>query len=132
MESIGYRIAKARRYLGMNQKELCDKVNINEATLSRYENNLREPKASILIELSQVLEVSTDYLLGVTNIRNHNILQDSYPKDIETIYNIISEMLSKDGLTLYGRDTSRDDFEFMIRMIKSSILMVHNDKIKSI
>ena len=26
MESIGERITKARRYLGMNQKELCEKA----------------------------------------------------------------------------------------------------------
>ena len=49
MESIGERITKARRYLGMNQKELCEKADINEATLSRYENGLREPNMYSLI-----------------------------------------------------------------------------------
>ena len=57
MESIGERITKARRYLGMNQKELCEKAEINEATLSRYENGLREPKAATLSKLAEILEV---------------------------------------------------------------------------
>lgn len=85
MASIGDRILNLRKELNLNQKELAEKVGITEASLSRYENNLREPKAEIIIRLSNVLNCSTDYLLGKTNIRNETILPNEklYKKSIE-------------------------------------------------
>ena len=65
MESLGDRIANLRKELDINQKELATKVGITEASLSRYENNLREPKSEIIVRLAKALETSTDYLLGV-------------------------------------------------------------------
>lgn len=85
MASIGDRILNLRKELNLNQKELAEKVGITEASLSRYENNLREPKAEIIIRLSNALNCSTDYLLGKTNIRNETILPNEklYKKSIE-------------------------------------------------
>ena len=67
MESLGDRIANLRKELDINQKELASKVGITEASLSRYENNLREPKSEIIVRLAKALETSTDYLLGVND-----------------------------------------------------------------
>ena len=36
METMGERIAKARMYMNLNQRELAKKANIAEPTLSRY------------------------------------------------------------------------------------------------
>nr|UWI48479.1 helix-turn-helix domain-containing protein [Clostridioides difficile] len=65
MESLGDRISKLRKELDINQKELATKVGITEASLSRYENNLREPKSEIIVRLAKALKTSTDYLLGI-------------------------------------------------------------------
>lgn len=67
MASIGERILNLRKELNLSQKELAEKTGITEASLSRYENNLREPKAEIVIKVSEVLGCSTDYLLGRTD-----------------------------------------------------------------
>lgn len=67
MASIGERILNLRKNLNLSQKELAQKVGITEASLSRYENNLREPKAEIIAKISETLGCSTDYLLGLTN-----------------------------------------------------------------
>ena len=67
MESLGDRIANLRKELDINQKELATKVGITEASLSRYENNLREPKSELIVRLAKALETSTDYLLGVND-----------------------------------------------------------------
>ncbi|MCC0658841.1 helix-turn-helix transcriptional regulator [Clostridioides sp. ZZV14-6154] len=77
MESLGDRIAKLRKELDINQKELATKVGITEASLSRYENNLREPKSEIIVRLAKALKTSTDYLLGInenTKINRENKL----------------------------------------------------------
>lgn len=63
-ESIGKRILRLRLNKDMKQKELADTVGITEATLSRYENELRSPKGEIVLKLAKALGVSSDYLLG--------------------------------------------------------------------
>lgn len=91
MASIGERILNLRKELNLNQKELAEKTGITEASLSRYENNLREPKAEIVIKISEVLGCSTDYLLGRTDNRidytnksnNDNNEFENY-KEVET------------------------------------------------
>lgn len=123
MESIGDRIIKARRYLGMNQKELCEKAEINEATLSRYENGLREPKAATLSKLAEILEVSTDYLLGITDIRNYKTLKDDMNKSVESIYENTKEMLKQDGLMLYGKPATKEDIDHILKAMKVGMLM---------
>lgn len=73
MASIGERILNLRRELNLNQKQLAEKIGITEASLSRYENNLREPRAEIVAELAKVFDCSADYILGRTNVRYEDI-----------------------------------------------------------
>ena len=55
MGIIAERITKARKELGLNQKELAKKANLTEANLSRYENGIREPKSAVLARLADAL-----------------------------------------------------------------------------
>lgn len=91
MASIGERILKLRKDLNLNQKELADKVGITEASLSRYENNLREPKAEIIAKISEVLGCSTDYLLGRTDNKNECIESNLYENNAISTYGEIGE-----------------------------------------
>ena len=82
MASIGDRIVNLRKELNLSQKELAEKVGITEASLSRYENDLREPKAEIITRLSNALNCSTDYLLGKTDFKGETTLpNDKLYKD---------------------------------------------------
>jgi transcriptional regulator with XRE-family HTH domain len=83
--SIGDRILNLRKELNLSQKELAEKVGITEASLSRYENDLREPKAEIITRLSNALNCSTDYLLGKTDIKDETALPNGklYKDSIE-------------------------------------------------
>jgi transcriptional regulator with XRE-family HTH domain len=74
LKKIGDRILELRKQKDMSQKELSDKAQITEASLSRYENNLREPKAEIVGKIAKALDTTTDYLLGINdNPENSNI-----------------------------------------------------------
>lgn len=66
MNTIGQRIKALREDLDLSQKELAANVNITEATLSRYENDLREPKVSIIVRLAKELNTTSDFLLGLS------------------------------------------------------------------
>lgn len=61
------RLKNARNRIKLTQEELATKVNTTKATISNYENGYSSPSNDMLILLSDVLNVSTDYLLGRSN-----------------------------------------------------------------
>ncbi|GAA0234364.1 helix-turn-helix domain-containing protein [Metaclostridioides mangenotii] len=108
MESLGERITRLRKKSNLSQRELADKTNLTEATLSRYENDLREPKGEVIVKIANALDVTTDYLLGRTdeiNVKKEN-KNTSDEKEIEKI---IDELLQQDDLMLCGQIADEDD-----------------------
>lgn len=64
---IGKRIITLREKRGWTQRELANRININVSVMNRIESNDRPVKDCELLTLANVLDVSTDYLLGRTN-----------------------------------------------------------------
>ena len=60
---IGSRIAFLRRRKGMTQEGLASLLAVSPAAVGAYEQGRRSPSAAMLVELSHVLGVSTDFLL---------------------------------------------------------------------
>ena len=52
----------------MMQKELAEKIGVNEMAISRYIHGGRIVSVSILIDICKALNVSADYLLGLTEV----------------------------------------------------------------
>ena len=61
------RIRELRKEIGITQEQLAKLLNINRATLSRYESGEIDPPSSQLQRISDVLHVPVDYLLGYVN-----------------------------------------------------------------
>ncbi len=61
---IGQKIKKLRNKKGLLQKELADKLNLSQQTISLYESEKREPDYATLKKIADFFDVSTDYLLG--------------------------------------------------------------------
>lgn len=56
----------------ISQKWLADAADTKEATISRYVTGVnKSPNVDILINIAKALNVSTDYLLGLTDIPKH-------------------------------------------------------------
>lgn len=66
------RLKKARKSNRLTQEGLAKKVNSTKGTISNYENGHSTPSNEMLIELSKVLDVSTDYLLGRSDNKDIN------------------------------------------------------------
>lgn len=60
---MGERIKKIRKSKGWSQIKLAEKIGITSGGLSGLEANKRDTSKTTLIKLSEVLEVSADYLL---------------------------------------------------------------------
>ena len=61
---FGERLLLVLKEKGMTQRELAEKININETALSRYVNGSRKPRMDILVNIARALNVSVEYLTG--------------------------------------------------------------------
>jgi transcriptional regulator with XRE-family HTH domain len=57
----------ARKAKKLTQKELGDKLGINDLRISRYENGVMIPRADVLRMLAKELGVSMEFLLEKTS-----------------------------------------------------------------
>jgi transcriptional regulator with XRE-family HTH domain len=62
--TLGEKIKIARLRKKMSQKDLGELADVHQKNISKYEQNLVIPSAVALKKIADVLEVTTDYLLG--------------------------------------------------------------------
>jgi transcriptional regulator with XRE-family HTH domain len=66
-ETLGDRIRKARGKRGLSQRALAEKLGITRAAMSQIESGVtRDPSGSRLRDMAVELNVSVDYLVGLT------------------------------------------------------------------
>ena len=63
MKTLGTKIAEYRKLKKMTQEELASKLNVSSQAVSKWENDLSIPDLPILIELSDIFNVSLDELI---------------------------------------------------------------------
>ena len=62
-----FRLKQIRKERKISQLRLAIDLNMNQNTISRYENREREADYETLIRFADYFEVSLDYLLGRTD-----------------------------------------------------------------
>ena len=65
MTILGTRIEEARLKEGISQAQLARMLGVTKETVSRWESGDKEPTPEHLRDLTIVLKVSGDYLLGI-------------------------------------------------------------------
>ena len=61
------RIRELRKNRGMNQEALASFIGVSQQTISKIERNTDSLSVDILIRLSDQFNVTTDYLLGLSD-----------------------------------------------------------------
>ncbi|MFP7702160.1 helix-turn-helix domain-containing protein [Bacillus sp. C15] len=64
------RLKQRRKAMGFTQTQLAEKVNTKKTTISNYETGYSTPSNEMLRDLADVLDTTTDYLLG--RVDNHS------------------------------------------------------------
>lgn len=64
---LGKRLRELREEKGMTQKEVAAALGLNSVTYLHYEKSQREPPLTVLADMAKFFEVTTDYLLGLTD-----------------------------------------------------------------
>lgn len=62
--NIGSKIKELMQKQGITQKQLANRLNVQEATISRYISNDREPNAENLANIATALNTTVDFLLN--------------------------------------------------------------------
>jgi transcriptional regulator with XRE-family HTH domain len=65
IESRGQRIARLRREKGLTQAELAQRLRVSQPVVSDYENNVIRLPADVVVQIAEILDASTDELLGM-------------------------------------------------------------------
>ncbi len=83
--TLGARIKEYRCKRGYTQSQMAAKLGMTEANFSSYERNKSIPPSEKLSQIASILNVSTDYLLGHTDVPStFEEKEDSLDKAIPT------------------------------------------------
>ena len=59
------RLKELRIQAGYTQQQIADKLHVSQQSYARYELGTGEPNLDMLVKISQIFEVSVDYMLGI-------------------------------------------------------------------
>lgn len=92
MEQLGGRIRKLRESRNMTQTELSEILGMKTyTTVSKWEKNENFPKGKDLKKLAEIFNVTSDYLLGLSDTELGKITTQNKHPEILTIYNQLEE-----------------------------------------
>lgn len=92
MEQLGGRIRKLRESRNMTQTELSEILGMKTyTTVSKWEKNENFPKGKDLKKLAEIFNVTSDYLLGLSDTELGKITTPKNHPEILTIYNQLEE-----------------------------------------
>lgn len=102
MQFFGIKFRRLRTAQDMTQQELANKLKVNRATISSYETSALYPSVSMLVAIARYFNVSTDYLLGLTEEQNFDMsrLTDEQVLSVQEIiqqYTLLNNQLAAAG-----------------------------------
>ena len=107
---FGKRLSALRKQKGLSQYELADRLGYSRGQIANYEQGKREPDYETLQKIADFFDVTTDYLLGRTDIRTLNEEDDSLAE--------INKLIKEYGIEQIGffdidkwKNLSKDDID---------------------
>ena len=88
------RIKELRKSLGINQIEFGNKLSVTKQCISNWENGNIQPSIDMLIKICETFSVSSDYLLGLSEIKTLDVsgLSSEQILHIQNVVNDIKEL----------------------------------------
>lgn len=99
IETIGSRIARLRKKVGMSQSDLAKRMHISRASVQSWESGVNCPSTDNLISLAKIFHVSTDYLLDINAAQTINL--DNYSSHEQIIVLRLLQYFDESASALY-------------------------------
>jgi len=117
--SIGKIITDLRKKKGWSQDQLADKLGMNRANISNYERGvITNIPSDVLIRLSDVFNVSVDYLLGKTKDSDPVIPESEFISKLELP---IEDLMERFTLTYKGRKLTEEEMTMAIAFLRTAL-----------
>jgi transcriptional regulator with XRE-family HTH domain len=124
------RIAALRDEKHMSQAELAKNLNISASTVGMWETGKRMPSPDLIKSLAKLFDVSSDYLLGITDKRHYYDLSTKETTDIaEQAENMLKGIDTGAALNFYGEPMT-DEQKRSMRDILEMGLRINKEKAK--
>jgi len=120
--SFGDILKKLRNEYNLTQEELANKLSISKGTIGMYEINKRFPDKDPLNAIADFFKVSTDFLLGRTNIRNNAERISEAIKDDKELLEFWNTLKDRPDLQLMFKQTkelNEKDIKQILKIIKT-------------
>lgn len=124
-EIMGKRLRYLRDKRGLAQKFVAESIGIKNNTLSGYEAGDREPNSLILGKLAKFYEVTTDYLIGVTDSPYRSKQHDDFINDVDLS---VKEVREKYNISYEGEPLSDDELKGIMAWIKANRIITGEQK----
>jgi len=107
------RLRSLRKEKKLTQAKLAEKIGVSKVTISEYESGDKTPKVSVLQNIADYFEVSTDYLLGRSPFtQTEEELLHNLDMDLE-------QLKDRFDLRLHGEEITDEQMKAIIAFIKS-------------
>lgn len=83
------RIKQLRENRGLIQEILAAELGITQQRLSKYERDILCIKVDVLMKIAEYFNVTTDYLLGISEVKRDLQGQMKMNKTLDTYYDLI-------------------------------------------
>ncbi len=83
------RIKQLREKRGLIQERLASELGITQQMLSKYERNITLIKVDILKKIAEYFNVTTDYLLGISDVKRDMQRQMKMNETLDKYYDLV-------------------------------------------
>lgn len=94
------RLKALRKEAGLTQKELAKKINTSQPSYQNWEKGTRQPSKETLEKLASFFHVTTDYLLGNSDIKN----PEDELSDVEILYRKNSKNMTPEQKEIFKKE----------------------------
>ncbi len=122
METFGQRLVFAREQRNFTQKDLASKLGITPTRLNYWEKDKREPAIAMIKALAQILNVDTDFLIGLRDSAQEKkeippSTTEAAQGEGEITMEESDRLLVALGLIEEGQELSDDDLAFLTHIV---------------
>lgn len=103
--------SQLRHDKNISQRKAADDLGVSQALLSHYENGIREPRLDFVVKACEYYDVSSDYILGRTSVRENPMTPGAGVLSID-------KKQDGDKLSIEGSES--------IRNLQSAIVVLYN------
>ncbi|WP_066639188.1 helix-turn-helix domain-containing protein [Desulfolucanica intricata] len=126
MSTVAMRLKAARAKSALTQNDVANRTGINRATLANWETGRTEPDLNSLKVLAELYKVSSDYILGNTDIPDpirQNTVDPDEPTPAE-----LEKVLKEANIMFDGAPLDEDDKNDVIEFIKVALRQIKKRK----